>query len=224
MSQFVYFAPSAEMLPRSFGKSASHMRGPGDQDGVFRSDDPECIRYSPEHQEWVERADGVWVGVNTDRPLPSSIDLARGEMLPGPLILLADGCVWQVPRLRVHSGQYGWLVALPARLRYEAGEWRVGEVLPEHKAADSLGERLLKRMMDAHAAIDSPDPAHNLTIAEAAGLVAEVLSLNYRVGAEELSLTGALPTDARLAEVLREAVDYDAAEAWAKKKIQQSGT
>lgn len=223
MTQFVYFTTDKSKAPDYAGPCSARMKGPGDQEGLFLSADADSIRYLPDQQEWIERADGVWVGVNRDRPMPTPDGLAKPKQLPGPEVTLADGNRWVVSQLRVFASEHGWAVAVPTRMKLVDGEWQSGEVLPEFADADALGEDLLARMLAAYESIENPDATDGMTFADAAGYVARVLAVNYRVGPEELSLLGALPMDGRLGEVLRAATDYDSAEAWVEKKLAAPG-
>lgn len=224
MGQFVYFLtdcrePKAAGLAYALSDACSiaDMVGPTGKPGVLASQQADAIRYDPDwkeskSQEWLERADGrVWIGINTADP-PTAPELEKPDRLPGELLPMADGHLWQVPRLRMYVAEHGLVVALPQRMRRDKGRWIDGEVLDQWKAADALGENLLELVLSLHEP-DGKGKLATLKICEAADYVSRILAINYRVTADELGLMGAVPTDERLIAALRYAIDYDTAEA-----------
>lgn len=224
MTQFAYFHAGnrpdwATLLPYVFGDKAPaecEMRGPEGLGGHFASLEAGSIRYTPDQQEWYERGDGLWIGMNTARP-PHASDLQRPKIVAGSNVDLAT-YTWHVPRLRCYMAEHGWTTAMPLRMKRVRGQWTSDGVLPEVEALDSLGVELVDRMLMVHNAGLDPDASVGLSWSEAADLVSRVLAVNYRVSADELGMLGALATDDRLGAVLRFATDFDAALAYAKKK------
>ena len=226
MGQFVYFVPGPRRplaecgLSHAFevGPASAEADGPGGA-GVMYSAEAEAIRYDPvwqetETQDWVEREDGVWVGVS-QLAHPTPADLFRSRQMPGEAMLLDDGQAWIVPRLRVYLSECGFAVAMPQRKRRTKQGWIPQEILPEWQAADAVAEELLDRMVRVHASDteSSPDIARTLTVGDGLRLVSKVLRINYRVDEYELGLLGSLASNDRLVAVLRSAIDYDTAEA-----------
>lgn len=223
MGQFLYFltdcrtAKDAGLGYALEDKCAlADMQGPTGKGGVILSRDATAIRFDAEwkesgSQEWLERGDGrVWIGMNTADP-PMALTLERAEMLPGEPLPMAAGGMWQVPRLRMYVAEHGLVTALPQRMRRSKGQWCDGGVLEEWQAADQLGEELLELVVRFYE--ESESPLAKLSVAEAAGYVSRILRINYRVTDDELGLLGVLPTDSRLIDALRYAIDYDTAEA-----------
>lgn len=229
MGQFIYFAERVtKAKPEDIGlgyafdakpTTSPVEGGPGGVPGLLIAAKAEAIRYLPDEQVWEQINESLHVGYEkSDKPTPA--DLERREQLGGKRLKMADGNEWMVPRLRLWAGEFGWVTALPSRMKRKGGEWVAGDVLPEHAESESLGTKLLDRMIEAHEQSGLPDATVGMSYADAADYVSRVLAINYRVGPDELSLLGALPMDHRLAGALRIATDYEEAEAWALGKQQ----
>lgn len=124
MNAFLYFLPTANQPPSekdirsaaygyAFDKPAKTdhkaiQSGPNGQAGVIvtafdRFVPPARRQYDPTQQTWIEhQAGGYWVGVwNDAKPTPA--ELERKKIIPGKMLELADGQLWQAPIARSWS-------------------------------------------------------------------------------------------------------------------------
>ena len=166
-----------------------------------------AARYSAGNgQVWEKASDGdYWIGFNSDdRPAPE--DLARGadEQIQGHTVEMLDGQEWLVPCARVFPQGS----ALPSALVLGPE----GEVIrePLEKFAG-----FSKRMERVWSALEvqmgwregSDDEADALDDTEGFANMAEALSLNYRIGAREISMLR-LASNVTMTRVLLAAVDF----------------
>lgn len=186
MSQCIYYIPRttvnidkviAELgLPdrlTSFG-SASVDVGPGGKPGILLSFDGHGLLHQPDKQTWVGPFnDGrLWVGVWNDRR-PGPNDLKRPEQSAGTRVKLLDGNEWLIPTWR----------AAPVALTI-APDGTIGQ------EPLALRKRLAARI-EQIANLFEEDATAEIDLAELLGIIADVLSVNYRIGtdpAQELSL------------------------------------
>lgn len=208
--------------------------GPAGAGGSILADqrhtDAARCRYEPDGQEWLPTdCPGLHVGRWHDLPMPTPEQLAREDQLDGHAVELADGNAWTVPVARGYVEQDGdlrWYCALPQRLDWRGGEWHRGEVLPRYAHLWSISERWEERWaagfamaVAAAAGEDGGEAvAVELSLTDAADLAVEVLAVNYRITAAEVSLLG-LFADATPAAVLDAVIDLPTRRAWIKKKL-----
>lgn len=77
--------------------------GPGGRSGViccaWSDQPPPLLGYHPQHQDWHQLSDQLWIGFDKLRPLQPR-DLARRSQLEGHNVTLCDGESWLVPIYR----------------------------------------------------------------------------------------------------------------------------
>jgi hypothetical protein len=161
--------------------------------GVMMSGAVEIIQEPA--QAWIESADhpGLFVGMWNDRR-PTAEDLKRPEPVLGAQVKMLTGEAWTLPCLLYDTGK-GPESMVPSRMVYRQGEWHTvvrEEFLP-------IGERSL-RIYEAivdllTAAKEKRKPRHELSLWQLADFVSAGLTVNYRVGREEIGLLGLFDPD-----------------------------
>jgi hypothetical protein len=220
MRRFLYFLPSASGCPESLlAKLGIADRFPGSAPGMVSFDacvcDGPCGNgvllggggqpplYLPESQDWME-GERYWVGC--DRSLPPGPDeLARLDGLPGYETKLGDGRDWIVPRLLEWNADRRTPDApchLPARQTMQnvltGGTARL-VLRPRFREASEIASKAFEGFAHQRTA-----PFDALFIA-----AAKLLSVNYRLGVEEINLLGLFdPT--LVMRVLTRSFDYPA--------------
>lgn len=216
MTGFLYY------LPRTI-EPPEHLTGePMSRCGVSRGPDgapgtlivPDCdamprFRVDLAAQTWMQ-CGAWWLGYETAAPPTASL-LRRAQQIAGHAVTLGDGGAWVVPLAvvvqfvedRITRGTH-----LPQSLRLGAeGQW-VSQILPQYLGVSHAAEQMYQHLIG-----QGPAPS----VAEAASIAADALSVNYRVTAWECSALGLLTTE-NLADVLRALVDWPVIEAWLAEK------
>lgn len=165
---------------------------------VAAGDEP--ITYNPERQRWIEGLT-FWVGCDKDFP-PGPDDLAREIGIIGIEAALGDGQAWRVPLVRKWDDQNcSHAPNLPSRIVPVIvdgkREYR-RTVNPEYQAIDKLAEVTF----DAFVAPEGTSISPEKLFEDAAAF----LSVNYRIGVEEIGLLGLLEIETAI-EVLKVAID-----------------
>jgi hypothetical protein len=171
--------------------------------------------YKAEFQTWRKLPNSeVWVGFdNAKRPTPQS--LARKELVPGELVMLADGQAWQIPRTKLYAGEAGFQSALARYIDVDDnGVWVEGAVKGGHDKLPEVADRLVDGMIWAQ--VDDTIPG--LTLLELADIAAALLGANYHLSAVELGLLQLVTTDEVLVSIAKSSVDYETAMEWLLKK------
>ena len=181
---------------------------PAAEDGVK----PRC-GYFADAQEWREcprlPAGGYWLAFERGNP-PGPADLARREQIAGHLVRLADGHDWLVPAARVFPRG----TALPESLILGPDGELVREILPRYAAfggrVEALWAQLEKCLETDMGALNRFRFAESEV--ELWLLAAEALTLNYRLGTQEVSALKLLSTGT-LEKVIQALVDWPTFEA-----------
>lgn len=176
--------------------------GPGGGAGLVLADDRQVSRigYFPDGQQWrrIPRTANYVGFVTEDPPAPES--LAKPTLVPGHRVRLRDGNDWMIPVARGTASQDGGLVgcmALPTAtdVDEETGEWRRGQVVPEHRdlwgMAQAWWDVLLPAIATSAKARETGDPDPKIKLDfEIPDVALAALATNYRVSAIEVALLG----------------------------------
>jgi hypothetical protein len=188
------------------------MRGPGGKSGllVCQSDTIPTLRFT-DRQTWQPRfGSEAWIGIDPDSP-PTPHSLSRETQLSGKKLRLFDGQTYLIPQLRAFDaeqldGPLVYACNLDQILTQdpESGRLLPSDVVPQY--ADiwnkglSIGDRLL-------AQLNRSDAAH-LENVELDTFAIEVLGLNYRVEAPEISLAKLFSVELST-RVMQIAIDWE---------------
>jgi hypothetical protein len=142
-------------------------------------------------QTWKEVAEhpGLFVGMwNAHKPTEE--DLRRSPFaVDGKSSQMLNGESWTLPLLMYDTGN-GPDHRLPSSMDYEHGEW-VRRVREEYKEIGALALRMYDAIDDSLRAIEEKRaPKYNLTVKAYVEFVVAGLSVNYRVGREEVEMLG----------------------------------
>lgn len=173
-------------------------RGPNGQQGILLTwrtgdlqHDPKLMMHNDlkwtaapaiEHPELGELpAERYWVGVDTNNPVQPA-DLARPNMINGLNITLADGYAWNVPTISRFPNRYQLndggeitqVIKDEYRKFYEAGMRVVAEVMQHFSTIEEIRDKVP----------DIDDYSIPVTAKNGLVLIAEALSLNYRINWE----------------------------------------
>lgn len=256
MPAFLYFVPDHTTpvtlehlrqwgLDYAFASIPYHavVQGPTGQQGTLLVDDvaldPYVPQYRDEDQVWrLQPGREFWVG-HYRSALPSVIDLAREEMLPGDRVQLADGHWWQVPQVRQAAGDGTTVNALPAYLDLDAkgnvirGEpvdqyrWLMDRATPYWEAWYAACTAALARLQSLPPEATPEDrEAASRFLVECDTLLADavaILSANYRIGLVEAMALRLWRTDDGPAGVLNAACDTLTASWYLQKKTLLAG-
>lgn len=171
-------------------------RGPENREGVWiyplppSGAMPAQLGYDAGSQHWVE-CGGHWLGYEKAAK-PSPEELQRGQVVGGYEHKLADGRVWICPVLRRKINEAN----LPVQFRVEGGEW-IQTVKDEYRELWGKSYGWWQQFMGLD---DKPSDV------EVLDACCELLSLNYRVGRQEISELGLLDSETAPL-VFRAAVD-----------------
>lgn len=161
-------------------------RGPDNSDGVVvaarTSGDGGAPGYYPDKQVW-RNCGGYWLGA-TRGELPGQDELRHKEQLPGHSVELADGSEWLMPYAIVAPGT----LALPRIFGVDADGNDALSVHPRYQDFADKAERFW------NAVGDSAGAQITANYDELLALAVSGLSLNYRVGENELRMLGVLDT------------------------------
>lgn len=157
-------------------------------------DEADGVGYYPDRQQWlhveVDGTAGYWIGWNPEQ-LATPEDLQRDSVVSGYLEELGDGQLWECPIIRLQQGK----VNLPDTWGLKQGKV-VSRVRPDWKWAWELSGTIWDQLI---AGIDPTEET-------AFSWCAQLLSINYRVGPEELSIMGVLGV-ASASVILRTAIN-----------------
>lgn len=200
------------VLPGHSNNGVADGRGPGGVGGWIVGEGGAAVPYHPAEQTWLQ-CEKWWIGCwNARRPSPA--DVVRPDALRGVLVQLGDGNGWEIPVARLQ----------PMVMRFESGRWiqapdpshastfaeadRIREEIWEPVNAAAQQYQLIRReVMEStddiapgledrfRAALSAAAELHRQISPD---LAVQILSLNYRVGAEEISLLGLLRVDPQL--------------------------
>ena len=203
----------------SFGECRS--TGPGGRGGICLCRTAERFGYYPERQKWRaipnDKGLGLWVGYWLEAP-PKPEELERPKLLPGFLVTLLDGGVYQIPAAyewRETDERMLWSEALPAAAELDAkGEWIRGAVRPEYRRLWEIATGV----WDVYYGGGNPTD-RTITAQDARTLAAEVLAANYRLTKWEVSLLGLFDDPVAITiDVLKATIGQPTVEAWQKKR------
>lgn len=195
------------------GKSSFSFRitsaGPDKQPGavvVFNPGNPEArspqIGYFPLKQEWQKASGGkFWIGREKDKPVRPA-DLQRTEIIAGHKVKLADGQEWMIPVARVFPQG----TMLPQSLILGPDGEVVKEVLPRYARLGQKAERVWQEFKKQMGWLEEGENPESMTEKEEWEIATEVLGINYRLGAWEISFLRLFTTE-NLERVLSAFVD-----------------
>lgn len=186
MGEFLYYLPGVRAnIDKAFEASGLRDRldafphtawdtGPGDKSGIVISQSGHRHIYKADKQTWAGPFnDRYWIGFqNDDRPGPA--DLRRPQQVDGTEVLLLDDASWLIP---------SWRLA-PMALTMGTDGAVSQKPLP-------VGVRLQARFDQIRARFEDRDTEIVFDWAELLRIIADVLSINYRMGtdpAQELSM------------------------------------
>lgn len=125
---------------------------------------------------------GLWIGFwNDDRP--TAAQLARDEQIAGHRVRLGDGGDWLVPTARV----FPLGTRLPESLVLGPDGELVREAIPRFARISRMAEQVW-------ADLETMGQGGEITLREGWDIAAAALSVNYRVGINEVSALGLLTT------------------------------
>lgn len=133
-----------------------------------------------------------WLGWYEAEGMPTPIELARLNQIPGEHLTLADGNDWLVPVARDIEG-----CKLPVAfdLDDETGEWVRSKVRREYAAIwKHASDYYTAYIVAAMAAREKGETVVSFNIEDGESLVVDALAVNYRVSARELASLGVLST------------------------------
>jgi hypothetical protein len=202
--------------------------GPGGSGGVLVAASvgaatPLC--YKTDGWRWIPRREPAndagspgkvlfYLGVPT--PAPGPCDLARGEMLEGNPVALADGNEWVIPIGRFYDGG----TPLGRRITLDADGNDTLTVLASRKvlwdAACETWEKFVTQHIPAEPDI-SDRPDSGMTLLRGKQIASACLAANYRLGEFEVSALGLLSTD-NIRPALSVLIDLASFEELLKKK------
>lgn len=170
------------------------------------------ITYDPEKQTWLKSSTGKYsVGAwNDAKPGPG--ELERAERQPGETLRLDDGNTWLVPRATEWieiEGELRYMRTLPSSWGLASdGTYRQIDIHPDYAAAwDS-----------AVVCLDALIGRREMTVADSFRHAVLALSINYRVGPEEIELLGALRLAGTVTAIIGVMADFTTVLAWVEKK------
>jgi hypothetical protein len=187
--------------------------GPADVSGVLVANNPPPgsngstgpaeLSYSPEAQRWAREPEGrYYVGVGIDNP-PGPADLIREDAPGGNLVTLADGRDWMVPVVATFANS-PQAVSIPRAIVFDD----TGQLVTEPKAELQILEEVGAEIFEALALTDDGVfELPNRTQEELIRIAFSALSVNYHLGAAEVSLLRLVDTD-NYQKILLELADY----------------
>lgn len=162
--------PGAQLLAGPDGKSGSlfHLR----DEGLATPTPWKPLNYNADKQRWFNRGGGMWFGWD-EQPTPKT--LRRKTTLSGHNIKLRDGNEWEVPAIRIITGDTG----LPRVFGLDK-DGQVTRVVPsDYAALQEFTQRAW--IMVSGESQDSPSDE------ESFGFVCAALRLNYRIESREVA-------------------------------------
>lgn len=220
MSDFFYFIPGVqaanEKVVRERGladrivvyTSMQVHSGPGEKAGMLLRDNSHDkttgnvrFGYFPDEQVWCE-AGGIWVGMSKADP-PKPDDLRRDDFINGHQVKLNDGNEWMIPVARAFPTGTN----LPCSLSLGPDGELVFDILERYVPFSKHAERLFLEFYGGLAGESEEEVAERLHDLDWFNHAVEALAVNYRVGAQEVSLLKLLTTR-NVFEVCRAVVDF----------------
>lgn len=209
MSAFIYFFPgvpgvSVEMLHTS-GVASRYTSpagliehgvtqwdiGPTNSNGAAVCTVP--CEYQSEQQIWIN-CGKFWLGCNK-QTMPKPNDLEREIGIQGYYVTLKDQNNWRIPLLKRWSKDH-FENALPESYRFINGVPRMC-VQPRFEPLENIAQAILKIIVEGN----------KTDVVTLMHICSELLSVNYRLGMEEISLLGLLDNENGVS-ILRSALDY----------------
>jgi len=163
--------PGAQLLTGPDGKSGSLFRL--SDEGLASPAPYTPIRYDSAGQRWFYRGAGIWFGWSERPPAPGV--LRRKTTLSGHMVRLRDGNDWEVPAIRIITGETG----LP-RVFCLDNDGQVTRVVPIEYAA-------LQGFVERAWTVISGGPDSDLMDNEAFEFACAALRLNYRIERSEVA-------------------------------------
>ena len=196
--------------------------------GLFPAKQPEVKLHQPD-MELAEDPNAnmveVWVGWDQSNP-PTPTSLVRPKTLPGHFVELA-GSQWMIPLVREYSYQNQSIVydiVLPKAAKYDSASklWHAGEVVDRHRRLFDLAQEVFECYTKKD---DDDEEQKGFTLPpNSIDLCAELLSANYYLGPEEISVLGLVEFDFRSAwSILRLVIDEPGMQEMLQKKMACEG-
>lgn len=242
MAGLLYFLPGTTVKPRpdeikALGLEFDHPPTPIECHGTGPSGGPgvtlvDPVRMGPwglgvkpgQHWEEVFGVDGrvrYWVGWYKDAK-PGPDDLKRDIQLPGPIVELADGKKWQVPRIQAWNEEDALHeLALPCkRRRHPRGHWYRGGVVDEYQSLLQQGREFWE-VLTAAAANVRDDGSFHYEWPPLCDFAATLLAINYALTLDDVSALGLFDGEARANDVALAAMEWYEYGDWLKKKAME---
>ena len=141
--------------------------------------------YKADEQVWRKRSDVLWIGMRRDAK-PTPAELEQRDMLESHAVELADGNTWRMPVAVV--APHG-ATRLEVVLGIDENGADAEIVKPSQKRFGDLAHKFWDAFMSAE------DGKVSFAVDGLVELAVAGLSLNYRVGVDELRMIGALSSD-----------------------------
>lgn len=165
-------------------------RGPGGAGGMLVCGADRQVAYAPEQQTWRQLpTTQVWFGWDAT----AGPDFyARDKQLPGELVELSDGHQWLIPTARDFSSG-GMVCVLPMayELQADGKTWASTTVLRRYQRYWDLS----LDMATNWAAPSSGKSSKHIGFSDMFELLAEGISINYRLSRLEVGVLGLLSSD-----------------------------
>lgn len=111
-------AVPAEFADRERSRASGRPHGPDKGRGTMISPGSGIVKFDPDHQDWDQVSDTVWIGVDRElipEEFATSVKAARYTSLT-----LGDGRLWRIPTLNPISPR----ISLPTCDKLLQGEWQ----------------------------------------------------------------------------------------------------
>lgn len=141
--------------------------------------------YKADEQIWRKRSDALWIGMRRDAK-PTPAELRQRDMLESHGVELADGNTWRMPVAVV--APHG-ATRLEVVLGIDENGADAEIVKPSQQRFGDLAHKFWDAFMSAE------DGKVSFAVDGLVELAVAGLSLNYRVGVDELRMLGALSSD-----------------------------
>jgi len=217
MSGFLYFIPGVQAVSEKTladkglsdrlvaFESIQVQKGPGDAPGMLlRSNLSKGVSrfgYYPDQQTWSQSG-AFWTGIiNSEPPQPG--ELKRDDFINGHPVKLNDGNEWMIPVARAFPTGTN----LPCSLSLGPDGELVFDILERYVPFSKHAERLFLEFYGGLAGESEEEASERLHDLDWFNHAVEALAVNYRVGAQEVSLLKLLTTR-NVFEVCRAVVDF----------------
>ena len=182
--------------PAGFTKTLLMEGGPDGRGGAIFSDPTVAAPADYTAIRWT-KIPGTkhYLGVDPDRGLPGPGDLIRDEIIDGYAVALGGGDIkneWIVPLARIWPEG----TKIPATMGYGPDGDFVTEPVERYRPLCKKAERIFDAVAAGHGLIEPADDLVEIDDGkEGFDLAVEILAVNYRIGAAEVSAMALIDTD-----------------------------